>query len=264
MKASIGAFSFYQLLSQGEMDLFGYLETVRYRYRLDAVDLWNGFFVNREAPIWELPADDELLKIKRNLDERQLTVANMAVDRAHLWDPDPDVREQLHRNALAHLRAAKLLGVRTVRIDANRGPVEASEEQFDYTVRRYREYAQYAADHGFTVGPENHTGISLDPHWMKQLAEAVDHPGYGILLHLNRWIEGEPGNEIVAPWVNHTHLDRRTLFSDQTEVTIKALGEAGYRGYWAIEYNATSNPYTEIEWALAATKRMLASAANHG
>jgi sugar phosphate isomerase/epimerase len=260
MKASIGAFSFYQLLSQGEMNIYGYLETVKYRYRLDTVDLWNGFFVNRDVPIWELPGDDELMKMKRNLDDRQLTVANLAVDRAHLWDPDPDIREQLHRNAQAHLKAARLLGALTVRIDANRGPGEVTEEQFEYTVRRYREYAQQASDYGFTVGPENHTGISLDPHWMKRLAETVDHPGYGILLHIDRWIEGQDqGNLIVAPWVNHTHLDKRTVTSDKTEATVKVLNELGYHGYWAMEYNAASNPYTEIEWALAAMKRLLAS-----
>src|SRR5689334_16688756 len=133
MKASIGAFSFYQLLSQGEMNIYGYLETVKHRYRLDTVDLWNGFFTDREVPVWQLPGDEELLKIKRNLDERQLTLANLAVDRAHLWDADPDVRNLLHLNALAHLRAAKLLGAHTVRIDANRGPGEVTEEQFDYT-----------------------------------------------------------------------------------------------------------------------------------
>lgn len=265
MKASIGAFSFYQLLSQNEMNIYGYLETVKYRYRLDAVDLWNGFFVNREVPIWELPDNDELMKIKRNLDDRQLTVANIAVDRAHLWDADPDIRQQLYRNALAHLKAAKLLGAQTVRIDANRGPGEVTEEQFEYTVRTYQELAQQAADYGFTVGPENHTGISLDPHWMKRLAEAVDHPGYGILLHIDRWIEGNQGNEIVAPWVNHVHLDKRTINSENTESTMKFLSEFGYQGYWAVEYNALSNPYIEIEWALAAMKRLLASASpNNG
>lgn len=97
MKASIGGFSFYQLLSEGEMDIFGYLETVKFRYRLDAVDLWNGFFCDRNVPIWTLADEDYLRKIRKALDEKQLTVANLAVDRAHLWDPDPEVREQLHQ-----------------------------------------------------------------------------------------------------------------------------------------------------------------------
>jgi sugar phosphate isomerase/epimerase len=260
VRASIGGFSFYQLLSEGEMDIFGYLETVKYRYRLDAVDLWNGFFTDRDVPIWKLASDDYLRKIKKALDEKQLTVANLAVDRAHLWDPDPEVREQLHQNALAHLHAAYILGAKTVRIDANRGPGTMTEEQFEYTVLRYQEYAQLAADYGFTVGPENHTGVSMNPYWMKLVAEAVDHPAYGILLHIGRWNEvREQGDLIVAPWVNHTHFDVRTVVSTKAEETVQALTNIGYTGYWAVEYNAPSEPYAEVEWALASMKRLLAS-----
>jgi sugar phosphate isomerase/epimerase len=261
VKASIGGFSFYQLLSEGEMDIFGYLETVKYRYGLDAVDLWNGFFCDRNVPIWTLAGDDYLRKIRKSLDEKQLTVANFAVDRAHLWDPDPEVREQLHRNALAHLRAADILGAKSVRIDTNRGPGMMTEEQFDYTVRRFREYAQLAADYGFTVGPENHTGASLNPYWMKLLAEEIDHPGYGILLHIGRWNEGNKrGDLMVAPWVNHTHFDARTVVSTQAEETVRLLTNIGYSGYWAVEYNAPLDPYTELGWALGSMKRVLASA----
>ncbi|WP_248927284.1 sugar phosphate isomerase/epimerase family protein [Paenibacillus hamazuiensis] len=258
---SIGGFSFYQLLSSGEMDIFGYLETVRHRFGLRSVDLWNGFFTNRDDFFYPVADDDTLRKIKASLDEKELTVANFAVDRAHIWDPDPVIRERLHRNALDYLRAAELLGARTVRIDTSRGPVERSEEQFAYTVERYREYAQRAADGGYTVGPENHTGISLDPVWMKELAEAVDHPGYGVLLHIGRWQEGAPqGEPLLAPWVNHVHLDAKAAASEDTVNIMRMLTDRGYRGYWAVEYNAPAHPYIELEWALASAKRLLARA----
>ncbi|MEK3721150.1 sugar phosphate isomerase/epimerase family protein [Paenibacillus sp. FSL H8-0034] len=261
MKASIGGFSFYQLLSEGEMDIFGYLETVKFRYRLDAVDLWNGFFCDRNVPIWTLADEDYLRKIRKALDEKQLTVANLAVDRAHLWDPDPEVREQLHQNALLHLRAADILGAKSVRIDTSRGPGAMTEERFDYTVGRFREYAQIASDYGFTVGPENHTGASLNPYWMKLIAEEIDHPGYGILLHIGRWEDGnQQGDLMVAPWVNHTHFDARTVGSAKAEETVKLLNNLGYTGYWAVEYNAPQNPYTELGWALGSMKRVLVSA----
>jgi sugar phosphate isomerase/epimerase len=260
-KISIAGFSFYQLLSAGEMDIFGYLETVRHRYGLLSVDLWNGFFTIRDDPYYPIAGDDTLRKIKHSLDEKELNVANFAVDRAHVWDPDPLIRARLHQNALDYLRAAELLGARTVRIDTSRGPVERSEEQFDYTVMRYREYAKRAADGGYTVGPENHTGISLDPHWMKELAEAVDHPGYGVLLHIGRWQDAATeGDRLLAPWVNHVHLDAKAVASEDTIEIIRMLMDHGYMGYWAVEYNAQSHPYIEMEWALASTKRMLTRA----
>lgn len=42
MKLSLGGFSFYQLLSAGKMDIFGYLETAAHRYRLQSVDCGTG------------------------------------------------------------------------------------------------------------------------------------------------------------------------------------------------------------------------------
>lgn len=172
---------------------------------------------DRSDPFYPVADTALLMRIRNSMEEKGLTLANFAVDRAHLWDEDADVREKLHRNAMDYLRAAELLGARTVRIDTSRGPVQPTEAQFEYTVKRYQEYAQRAADYGYTVGPENHTGISLHAGWMKQLAEAVGHPGYGILLHIGRWQEGtEPGERLLAPWVNHVHLDARSIVAEET------------------------------------------------
>src|SRR5690606_26813259 len=140
------------------------------------------------------------------LEEKEMTVVNIAVDRAHLWDPDPEVRARLKESALGYLRLAEMLGCRTVRIDTGRAE-EMNEEQFEYIVTTYREYAKRAYDMGYVVGPENHMGASLDPLAMKAIAEAVDHPGFGILLHMNRWkANADIGDRLVAPWVMHTHF----------------------------------------------------------
>ena len=42
LKISILSYSFRGLLAAGKMDVFGYLESCKYRYGLDAADLWNG------------------------------------------------------------------------------------------------------------------------------------------------------------------------------------------------------------------------------
>ncbi|MER3406274.1 MAG: hypothetical protein C4289_14850 [Chloroflexota bacterium] len=131
MKVSVLSYSFRGLLAEGKMDLFGYLETCRYRYDLDAADIWNGFLVSTD--------EDYLRKVKEALDERELVLADLCVDRAHVWDDDPDVREQNYRNALAHLNAARILGARFIRIDAGSRRETWSDEEFDHIVRRSRE-----------------------------------------------------------------------------------------------------------------------------
>ncbi|MBO7742947.1 TIM barrel protein [Paenibacillus sp. MWE-103] len=259
MKLSIGGFSFFHEKQAGKMDIFGYLESVKYRYRLDAVDLWNGFFASgNEDGLVLLPEEAVIRKIREAIDERGLTVANIALDGVHLVDPDPAKRERLYRNALLHLRASELLGARTVRIDiCTQGTEEIGEADFDYIVKRYQEYCDRGAEHGYTVGPENHMGAALDPHLLKRIAEAVDRPNFGILLHLKRWRpEHADGDAIVAPWVVHTHVDLRTLTSGEAEASVRALEQAGYGGYWAVEHNAKTHAYEEIDWMLASVRRV--------
>ncbi|KOR88560.1 sugar phosphate isomerase/epimerase family protein [Paenibacillus solani] len=264
MKISIGGYSFHNTFMEGKMDVFGYLETVKYRYRMDSVDLWNGFFIDRSTPIYQLADKSYIRKIKEALDEKEMNVVNFAIDGAHLWDPDPEVRQKLYENALVHLEAAEILGAETVRIDTGGSYKESepmTEEQFEYMVTRYQEYAKRAADGGYKIGPENHMGASLLPREMKRLAEAVNHQAFGFLLHIGRWKADEmQGDDLVAPWTFHTHFDAKTAVDPLAVEKIRSLLTAGYEGYWGVEYNAPGNQYVEMEWIIAAVKRILSDA----
>lgn len=265
MNISIGGYSFNNTYLEGKMDVFGYLETVKYRYRMDVVDLWNGFFIDRSSkPIMKLADESYIQKIREALDEKEMRVVNFAIDGAHLWDPNEDMRKQLYDNALLHLRASVILGAETVRIDTG-GSYEnfeqMGEEQFEYTVKRYREFSDYAREHGFLLGPENHMGASLNPNEMKRLAEAVDHPSFGFLVHLGRWKENQAeGDSIVAPWAYHTHFDEETADGEHAVSTIHMLREAGYKGYFGVEYNAPGNQYIETELLISKVKKILVDA----
>ncbi len=260
MKISLGGYSFNSLFLEGKMDVFGYLETVKYRYRLDAVDLWNAQIAERTTPLLTLADDSYLRKVREALDERELRLINLAVDTAHLWDPDPEMREALYQNALAHIKAAVLLGADSVRIDTGGyDEHDFSEEAFDWIVTKYREYCRICSDYGIKVGLENHMGPSLMPKQLARIAQAVDETNFGILVHLNRWDDDrERGNEIVAPWVIHTHFDYNTAASENASETVRMLRRYGYDGHWAIEYNPPSNPYIEIEHVISQVKKRLA------
>ncbi|GAA3405934.1 hypothetical protein GCM10020370_31010 [Paenibacillus hodogayensis] len=264
MDISLGAFSFWGEISAGRMNVFGYLETVKHRYGLETVDLWNGLYEERSEYVWT-PANDEVLHdIRAALEERRLRLSNIAIDRAHVWEPDEQVRAALKSNALRQIRAAHLLKAKTIRIDAcYRNTETMTEDAFAYTVDTFREYAELAASCGMRVGPENHMGQSTDARWMKRLAEAVDHPAFGILLHLGRWKEGSGGDGDVAAHAYHIHVDIRTLNERSLPEKAHLLLADGYAGDWAVEYNPSANPYDEIGWALAdVQKTVLAEKGN--
>lgn len=253
MKISIISYAFYGLQGAGMMDAFGYLESVRHRYGLDAADLWNGTLASTD--------DGYIRKVKEALDERELSLACLAVDGAHIWDADPDVREKHYRNALAHLRIAEMLGAQTVRIDMGGQGNDMAPEQFDLVVQRYREYAQRAYDHGYKVGPETHWGPSLVPEVQKRVHEAVDSPAYGVMLHIGHWIEGheDEGDRLVAPWVFHTHVDWRITTTCLAE-KMAILRDAGYQGYWGVEHHSGKNEYGEVAIQVAMVRDALEKA----
>jgi len=244
MNLSVASYSFHGLLDRGMIDLFGYLESCRYRYHLHTADIWNGMFSTLD--------DDFLKKVRESLQERELTLVNLCVDGPHIWEDDPALREKHYQEALAYLRAAEFLGAKTLRIDAGGQGESFSNEQFDLIVTRYREYAQWAYDHGFKVGPENHWGPEAVPENMKRICEAVNHPGFGVLLHFR----GNPGDALMAPWAMHTHISW-DIVQRCLEESMSMLRAAGYQGCWSVEHHSGSQEYTEVAIQLASVRRLL-------
>ncbi|MGQ9515161.1 MAG: sugar phosphate isomerase/epimerase family protein [Thermoproteota archaeon] len=254
MKVSIASYSFHGLREAGMIDVFGYLETCKYRYRVDVADLWNGII-----GLDDLIFDEEFQrKLVEALREREMTVINYHVDGCHIWEDDPELRERNYHSALKHLKVARIIGAKTVRIDAGGKGHEWTAEQFDLIVKRFKEYAAICADFGCQVGPESHWGPELVPDNMERLAKAVNHPNFGILLHIGHW-EGAPeeeGDRRLARYAVHTHIDARVT-RIRLEAAIRLLIDAGYEGYWGVEHHSGKNEYAEVEYQLAEVRRAL-------
>jgi sugar phosphate isomerase/epimerase len=238
MKISIASYSFHGLLAEGKMDLFGYLESCRFRYHVQSADIWNGMIASTD--------DDYLKKVKDGLEERQMELANLCVDGPHIWEEDPAAREKNYQGALTYLHAAEFLGAKTIRIDAGGQGEAFSNEQFDLIVKRFKEYAQIAYDRGFKVGPENHWGPEVVPETMKRICQAVDHPGFGMLLHFR----GNAGDALMAPWAMHTHISW-DIAESHLEKSVKTLLDAGYTGYYSVEHHSAKDEYYMVATQLA-------------
>ena len=253
MKLSVLSYSFRGLLGEGKMDLFGYLESCKHRYGLGAADIWNGFFASTD--------DDYLKKVKDALGERELELADLCVDRAHVWDDDPEIREKNQQNALTYLKVAEVLGARFVRIDAGSRREQWSDAEFDFIVANYKQYCQIAHDAGFRMGAENHWGPEKSWTNLKRLIDAVDHPAFGISCHINGWAgtqeEKDEADRLVAPWVSHTHFPWNITESPVLEEKMKNLRDAGYPGYYSAEHHSAKDEYAEVAVQLAKIKAVL-------
>lgn len=262
LNLSIMSYAFHGLLRRGMIDMFGYLESSKYRYNLNAVHLWSGYFESTD--------EEYLLKIKEALDERELHAGDLAVDGAHVWVDEEALRERHHKNALAYLNAARILEVPFVRIDAggNRETMVWTNEEFDHIVKRFREYADYAQDHGFKVGAENHWGPERSWENYQKLYHAVDHPAFGLSCHIGAWEgseeERDKADRECAPWVCSTHIDWRISTGPHLKEKLANLWNAGYEGYYSVEHHSGKDEYREVEIQLALVRNQLERFRDYG
>jgi hypothetical protein len=96
---------------------------------------------------------------------------------------------------------------------------------------------------------------------MEAIARAVDHPSYGILLHIGHWEDGDPdaGDSRLARCAVHTHLDAETTRTrSRLAEKMQLLLDAGYTGCWGVEHHSAQNEYAEIAIQIAAVRGALA------
>jgi len=109
-----------------------------------------------------------------------------------------------------------------------------------------------AYDNGFKAGPENHWGPEVQAETMVRICKAVDHPGFGVLLHLR----GNPGDALIAPWAMHTHLSY-DIVMNHLETSASMLQTSGYQGCWSVEHHSGKNEYSEVAVQLARVRAFL-------
>ena len=262
---SIASYSFHGLLGEKKIDIFAYLEALRFRYNVEYADIWSGYLPNlcSADPISE--ADEALLKkVRCSMDEKGITLANLCVDGPHIWADDESEREIHYKGAFNYMRAAKILGAKTVRIDVGVRENTITDEQFDYVAKVYGELAAYAKDFDMRVGTENHWGASRDPQVLERLNKAVANDAYGHLFHFGNFFEGqeEVGMETVLKMAMHTHIPANSV--TYAKEYIRRLVNAGYKGTFSIEHHSSRHEYVRVAWQLATVRALLSELCEEG
>jgi hypothetical protein len=87
---------------------------------------------------------------------------------------------------------------------------------------------------------------------MKRLCEAVNHPGFGVLLHFR----GNAGDALMAPWAMHTHISWG-IVEDSLVESLTMLHDTGYQGCWSVEFHDAKNEYASAAAQLAKVRWLL-------
>ncbi|MDR1402285.1 MAG: sugar phosphate isomerase/epimerase [Tannerellaceae bacterium] len=262
LRISMLSYSFHGLVDAGMMDIFHFFESCKYRYGLDAADLWNGMFTS---------VDDAFIdNVHSALEDRQLVVPDIAVDGAHIMPSRDDDPQKLRSMQDRYMQIAKRLGAGFVRFDAGPYMPEGRKEtdgwtaqEFDYIVKRYKELAAVAYDNGFRIGAENHWGPECYWGCMEQLIKAVDHPGFGICMHFGGWLGTKEDNlaaeKAAAPYVAHTHIPWDCCEDPLLPQRLQVLKDVNYSGYYSAEHHSGQNEYNLTGVQLGKIKAVLTS-----
>ena len=256
---SIASYSFHGLYEIGAMSVFQYLETIKYRYSCDKADIWNGMLTSY---------DDDYLRLVRNqMDEREITLTNLCCDGCHIWGSTNEAIHKQEKLALDCIRAGKILGAKTIRIDVGVVEPEMSPEQLEYVAATYAKYCKLAEEFGAKLGPENHWGASTNASEMRKLFDAVPLENFAMLLHVGNWSNTQGVAESYidksrikynlefAPRAMHMHAMYEVC--EDAENQLVPLVQAGFKGALSIESHRGTNEYNNVAYQLANVKRVL-------
>jgi sugar phosphate isomerase/epimerase len=277
----ICSFSFHRLLAAGKQDIFQFIRDCK-ELGCTQLDPWNAHLAevqegdkvifagrNPSSSGYLSAADGDYIdQVRAAADQAELPFGCVAVDGAHIYDPDPEVRKQNRERAYRWLEVSNKLGASMVRIDTG-GSEELTDEELEVIVDGYKDLIPRAGELGLNVLFENHWGATVIPENVIKVLDAA--PGLGLLFDSHNWKpeRRKEARSMCAARAKAVHIKTFAFDEQGNETTadegvaeaIDKLIEVGYEGVWGIESVPTNGD--EIAAArdtIALIKRKVAQA----
>src|SRR6266498_2816764 len=173
-KISLAEWSFNKALFGKKLDHLDFPKTARQEFGIEAIELVNQFFMDK--------ANDRayLAEFKKRADGEGVRILLiMCDDEGALGDPDEAKRRQAVENHYKWVEAAKFLGCKIIRVNAqSRGDYD---EQMKLAADGLRRLTEFGAKAKIAVVVENHGGLSSNGQWLTGVMKMVNHPMCGTL-----------------------------------------------------------------------------------
>lgn len=239
----------YRSLLAGDIDPLNFPVVARQDYDIDGIELVNTFYFDR--------AKDTayLTDLKGRADGEGVSILLIMCDaEGNLGDPDEAARMQAVENHYKWVEAAKFLGCHSIRVNAASDESLALDEQQRLAAAGLRSLCEFGDQHGVNVIVENHGGPSSNGQWLAGVMQQVDHPRVGTLPDFgnflvnpetDEWYDRYQGVEELMPYAKAVSAKANAfdeagncVETDYRRI-MKAVLDAGYRGYVGIEYEGT-------------------------
>lgn len=239
---SLAEWSLHKALFAKQLDHLDFPKVAKNDYGISAVEYVNQFFPDKAKDTTYL---GELKKRCKDLGVESRLI--MIDGEGALGDPDAAKRTQAVENHYKWVEAAKFLGCKIIRVNAQSSGTY--EEQMKLAADGLRRLTEFGAKHGIDVIVENHGGLSSNGEWLVGVMKMVGHKRCGTLPDFGNFELGE-GKEYdkykgVAEMMPYAKaVSAKSFFFDETgnETTIdyprmmKIVTDAGYHSFVGIEF----------------------------
>jgi sugar phosphate isomerase/epimerase len=242
-RPAICAYSFRNQLKSGSMT---YADLIRMAADLgaDGVDL---------TAYWLSDTSDQVLFPLKKLAYRSAIAIYTIGTGARMAQPTPELRAVEVETVRKWLDVAEKFGASHMRIFGGAVPKGASEEQaVAWAVETLKRCADEAGKKGITLGVEDDGGITTNADRTVEIVTKAGSPWAGINLDIGNFPDNAYAQiEMCAPYATNVHfksqvhIDRQSQPADWPRI-LKILGNSGYRGYLALEYESEDDPLTVV------------------
>ncbi len=252
LRLSLAAYSFRDDFVKGKdgspakMDMFRFLDFC-VENGCDGAELTSYYF--------EDPATDEYLRrVQRHAFLRGVSVSGSAIGNnfTHPAGPDRDKELALTRQWIAR---AAVLGAPHIRVFAGSTKGVSKADAKRHTIEALEEMGELAGRHGIFLGVENHGGIVAEADDLLEIVRSVKNPWVGINLDIGNFNTADPYGDFVkcAPYTVNVQYkglmrpkgSKEAVPTDLPRV-VKILKDAGYQGWFVLEYEMPEDPYTKV------------------
>jgi L-ribulose-5-phosphate 3-epimerase len=256
-RPAICAYSFRNQLKKGSMT---YADLIRMAADLgaDGVDL---------TTYWLHDTTDEtLFPLKKLAYHSGITIYTIGTG-ARMARPTPELRAAEVETVRKWLNVAERLGAGHMRVFGGDVPKGASEDQaVAWAVETLKRCAEEAGKKGITLGVEDDGGITTNADRTVEIVKKTGSEWAGINLDIGNFPDDPYSQiEMCAPYATNIHFKSEVHIHHQAQPAdwprvLKILGNAGYRGYLALEYELEDDPLTNVPRLVAKMRETIASA----
>jgi len=236
-KISLAEWSLNKAIFGKKLDHLDFPKAAKQDYGIDAIELVNQFFMDKAKD------PKYLAEFKKRADDLGVKILLIMCDgEGELGNSDEKARLKAVENHYKWAEAAKFFGCHSIRVNAySKG---TPDEQRERVVDGLHRLGEFGAKLSLNVIVENHGGLSSRGDWIASVMKKVGLPNVGTLPDFGNFedydrykavAEMMPFAKAVSAKSHDFDAQGNCVETDYRRM-LKIVLDAGYRGYFGIEY----------------------------